>query len=256
MGNTTLAGGGRWPPGATRKRKAVSPFPPGDGRAEATPRILFTRRLSPSPLLLFSPSPRPLWPGGPNVSRRGEFLRQGIPVFSPTGIGVIPRMGLPRPPSSADLFAGQPLRPRQPFDECSSRQDKAAPSNRHGPRLTDSSWQKVFSPRRFLARSRFFQAIRGRTSFFPGDSWQDVFSSRRFVARLMARNLPDPRVFIPEGCQPLAGGCGASAAPPPVARPAHAKRPRRGRSGIRLRPLRGRRFSDSAYPGSPTATRG
>ena len=86
-----------------------------------------------------------------------------------------------RPPSSADLFAGQPLRPTQPFDERSSRRNKVAPSRRHGFRLTDASWQKVFSPGPFLAGSPFFHAILGKKPFLPGDSWHNV----RFPGRLL-----------------------------------------------------------------------
>jgi hypothetical protein len=87
-----------------------------------------------------------------------------------------------RPPSTADLFAGQRVRPTEPFDECSSRRTKVAPSSRQGSHLTDTSWQKVFSPRRFLAGSPFFQAIFGKKSFFPGDSWRDVRFPGRFLA--------------------------------------------------------------------------
>jgi hypothetical protein len=37
--------------------------------------------------------------------------------------------------------------------------------------LSGDFWQKVFSPRRFVARSRFFQAIRGTTSVFQRHCW-------------------------------------------------------------------------------------
>jgi hypothetical protein len=213
------------------------------------PLLLFSPSPS-SPPLLFCPSfsPSPFGSCVPNVSRRGEFLPQGIPFFSPAGIVAIPRMASRRPHSSADLFAGQPVRPTEPFDECSSRRNKVAPSSRHGSCLTDSSWQKVFSPRRFLAGSPFFQAIRGKKSFFPGDSWRDVRFPGRFLVTVheepakAAGPLPVPSAAASaihsfssrRGRQPLAGGCGAPATPPPVARPAHAKRPRRGRDPTKV----------------------
>ena len=183
---------GRRPP-----RRPCPTLPPGEGRGEGMPRnsphppALPISPISPSPLLLFSPSPllpvlRP--PSLPNragfsveclTSRRDSETTNSL--FSPTGIVAIPRMVSSRPRSSADLFAGQPLRPRQPFDERSSRRNEVAPSRRHGFRLTDASWQKVLSPGPFLARSPFFHAILGKKPFLPGDSWHDV----RFPGRLL-----------------------------------------------------------------------
>ena len=85
-------------------------------------------------------------------------MRQGIPVFSPAGIGAIPD-GFAPAERVGRSFAGQPVRPRQPFDERSSRRNKVPPSTRHGCCLSDTSWQEVFSPRRFLARRPFSGAI-------------------------------------------------------------------------------------------------
>ena len=150
-----------------------SPVSPGGHAGRVTPR----KSLSSSPLLPLSSSP--LLPSATGGRCAATYLRSTrncctrIPFFSPTGIGAIPRMVSPRPHSSADLFAGQPLRPREPFDEFSSRRNKVPPSRRQGYRLTDTSWHKVLSPGPFLAKSFFFQAIRGTT----------FLSSKRFVAR-------------------------------------------------------------------------
>ncbi len=160
-----------------------SPVSPGGHAGRVTPR----KSLSSSPLLPLSSSPLlPLCNRGEmrgHVSEINPQLLHANSFFSPTGIGAIPRMVSPRPHSSADLFAGQPLRPREPFDEFSSRRNKVPPSRRQGYRLTDTSWHKVLSPGPFLAKSFFFQAIRGTTSFLPSDSWHDVRFPGRFPTR-------------------------------------------------------------------------
>ena len=59
--------------------------------------------------------------------------------------------------------------------------------------------------------------------------------------------LDCPR-FIPEGCQPLAGGCGAFGDATTGIWVKRACRPRRGRSVVWLRPARGHRFANARRP--------
>jgi len=131
------------------------------------------------------------WAGRPNESDWRHILCQEFLFFLPvTGLG--PPLGPSRRRSSSpDLSWGKPVRPRRPFDECSSRRKKAPAGKGPGRRFrgtlsgtmsrksdtnanraanrahflehcrvsSDASGDKVLFPRRFLRQCRFSAAI-------------------------------------------------------------------------------------------------